>query len=195
MNIINNMKIFYIILLYFCNINYAYSDDHTTLEKIEYYFNNLGNIQAKFSQLNTDGTIQKGRVFISMPHRMRWQYEYPERFIIIANYSTLIHYSYDLDEITHMPISSTFLKKFCQKVFKIPPPFKTEDSSNKLSVTFIDASLNSKPEITITLTPNPLMLESITVNDNSRGNIKIFFYDIKIIDSIPEETFQIDRRN
>jgi outer membrane lipoprotein-sorting protein len=54
------------------------------LGEISAYFNNFRTAQAQFTQINPDGTITTGRVHIHRPGRMRFEYDPPDRSLVIA---------------------------------------------------------------------------------------------------------------
>jgi outer membrane lipoprotein-sorting protein len=54
------------------------------LDAISAYLNGLTTVEADFTQLNADGTISTGRVYIRRPGRVRFEYAPPDRSLVIA---------------------------------------------------------------------------------------------------------------
>lgn len=54
------------------------------LDALSAYLNGLTTVEADFTQLNADGTISTGRVYIRRPGRVRFEYAPPDRSLVIA---------------------------------------------------------------------------------------------------------------
>jgi outer membrane lipoprotein-sorting protein len=59
------------------------------LAELSRYFNGFSTAEAQFTQVNPDGTLSTGRVFIRRPGRMRFEYDPPENSLVIAAGGTL----------------------------------------------------------------------------------------------------------
>jgi len=64
-------------------------DVDEVLEKIQFFYENIKSIKANFIQetILLDGSkeIRTGKVLIKKPGKFRWEYEKPERFLIISD--------------------------------------------------------------------------------------------------------------
>lgn len=54
------------------------------LSEISSYFNGFQTAEASFTQVNPDGTLTTGRVYIRRPGRMRFEYDPPDASLVIA---------------------------------------------------------------------------------------------------------------
>ena len=54
------------------------------LSDLSRYLNALTTAEAEFTQINADGSIATGRMFIKRPGRVRFEYAPPERSLVIA---------------------------------------------------------------------------------------------------------------
>lgn len=54
------------------------------LSEISRYFNGFSNAQGDFTQINPDGSIATGRIFIRRPGRVRFEYDPPEQSLVMA---------------------------------------------------------------------------------------------------------------
>ncbi len=54
------------------------------LGAISDYLNSLTTVEADFTQVNSDGTISTGKIFIRRPGRVRFEYAPPDRSLVIA---------------------------------------------------------------------------------------------------------------
>jgi outer membrane lipoprotein-sorting protein len=48
------------------------------------YLNSLTTVEADFTQVNSDGSISTGKIFIKRPGRVRFEYAPPDRSLVIA---------------------------------------------------------------------------------------------------------------
>jgi outer membrane lipoprotein-sorting protein len=54
------------------------------LDTLSDYLNGLTTVEADFTQINADGTISTGRIYIKRPGRVRFEYAPPDRSLVIA---------------------------------------------------------------------------------------------------------------
>lgn len=54
------------------------------LSEISRYFNSFSTAQGDFTQINPDGSISTGRMFMRRPGRMRFEYDPPDRSLVMA---------------------------------------------------------------------------------------------------------------
>ena len=54
------------------------------LGAISEYLNGLTTVEADFTQINSDGSISTGKIFIKRPGRVRFEYAPPDRSLVIA---------------------------------------------------------------------------------------------------------------
>jgi outer membrane lipoprotein-sorting protein len=54
------------------------------LDELSRYFNSFRTAEAQFTQVNPDGTIATGRLMIQRPGRVRFEYDPPDRNLVLA---------------------------------------------------------------------------------------------------------------
>ena len=54
------------------------------LSTLSDYLNSLTTVEADFTQINSDGTISTGKIYINRPGRVRFEYAPPDRSLVIA---------------------------------------------------------------------------------------------------------------
>lgn len=54
------------------------------LATISSYLNSLTTVEADFTQVNSDGSISTGKIYINRPGRVRFEYGPPDRSLVIA---------------------------------------------------------------------------------------------------------------
>ena len=84
------------------------------MQKIEDYLNSLKNVTADFVQTDNQDNQQKGKFFLSRPGKMRWQYEFPKKVLLIINHDKLIHFDQQLDQVSYFKNKDDFLTLLTQ---------------------------------------------------------------------------------
>ncbi|MDV7271660.1 outer membrane lipoprotein carrier protein LolA [Thioclava sp. A2] len=58
--------------------------ERITLGELSRYLNELQTAEAEFTQVNSDGTISTGKLFIKRPGRARFEYAPPDKTLVMA---------------------------------------------------------------------------------------------------------------
>ncbi|MFE3836818.1 LolA family protein [Pseudogemmobacter sonorensis] len=56
-----------------------------SLGTLSNYLNGLATVEADFTQINGDGTVSTGRIYIRRPGRVRFEYAPPDRSLVLAS--------------------------------------------------------------------------------------------------------------
>lgn len=60
-----------------------------SLSTLSAYLNQLVTAEAKFTQVNADGSVATGRIFIQRPGRVRFEYAAPDESLVMASGGTV----------------------------------------------------------------------------------------------------------
>jgi outer membrane lipoprotein-sorting protein len=60
------------------------SAEKITLDKLSAYLNGIKSAKGGFTQINSDGTISTGTIFIKRPGRARFEYNPPDQALVMA---------------------------------------------------------------------------------------------------------------
>lgn len=63
--------------------------DKIPLGDLSSYLNSLATVQSDFTQVNTDGTVSLGKIFIKRPGRVRFEYAPPDKSLVLASAETV----------------------------------------------------------------------------------------------------------
>lgn len=58
--------------------------DRIPLDEISRYFNSFTTAEGEFTQVNPDGTLATGRLYIRRPGRVRFEYDPPQESLVMA---------------------------------------------------------------------------------------------------------------
>ncbi len=59
--------------------------DKLSLASLSSYLNGLTTVESDFTQVNGDGTVSTGRIFIQRPGRVRFEYAPPDKALVLAS--------------------------------------------------------------------------------------------------------------
>jgi outer membrane lipoprotein-sorting protein len=59
------------------------------LSDLSAYLNKLSTVQSDFTQVNADGTVSLGKIFIKRPGRVRFEYAPPDKSLVLASAETV----------------------------------------------------------------------------------------------------------
>ena len=158
----SSLAILILLLTYSSSVagNLALSDgDQANLARIETYLNDIGSMQSSFIQVNPDGTHSEGTMYLWRPGRLRFEYDPPDNYLIIAHGKWFTYVDKDLDQATYLPVDKTpayfILKKNinfgnklrvvsfqnANKVFRVEVEQVDEPDSGRIIMIFTDAPL------------------------------------------------------
>ena len=63
--------------------------DKIALGDLSAYLNKLSTVQSDFTQVNSDGTVSLGKIFIKRPGRVRFEYAPPDKSLVLASADTV----------------------------------------------------------------------------------------------------------
>lgn len=66
--------------------------DKIPLGNISSYLNKMTTAKGEFTQINSDGTISTGTIYIKRPGRVRFEYNAPDTGLVVAGSNTVVIY-------------------------------------------------------------------------------------------------------
>ncbi|MEM1302935.1 MAG: outer membrane lipoprotein carrier protein LolA, partial [Pseudomonadota bacterium] len=84
------------------------------LGSLSTYLNGLQTAEGAFTQVNADGSVSTGTIFIKRPGRVRFEYAPPEKTMVIAGGGQLAVFDARSDEPTRYPLRETPLSIILQ---------------------------------------------------------------------------------
>ncbi len=68
----------------------AWAADKLPLSEISKYLNDLKSVQTTFTQVNDDGSLSTGKLWLQRPGKMRFEYDPPNSAVVLANTGTVM---------------------------------------------------------------------------------------------------------
>ena len=195
MKIILKIKILIKVLIIISCSSHPSLAEKISLNKISDYINGLTSLQADFKQVNSDGSIDTGKLYIRRPGRMRLEYTAPNNALVIAGAgSVAIFDDKSKNGPTLFPLKKTPLNLLLKKnVDLYKNEMITEHTANNEN-TFIvvtDPKRKSQGGIKIVFNNSPVSLQGWTITNQSNQKTKIILNKLDKKTKIPLYLFNI----
>jgi outer membrane lipoprotein-sorting protein len=195
MKIILRIKILIKILIIISYTSHPSLAERVSLNKISDYINGLTTLQANFEQINSDGSIDRGKLYIRRPGRMRLEYTAPNNALVIAGAgSVAIFDDKSKNGPTLFPLKKTPLNLFLKKNVDLSKnEMITEHTANNEN-TFIvakDPKRKSQGSIKMVFSNSPVSLQGWTITNQSNQRTKIILDKLDKKTKIPLYLFNI----
>ncbi len=155
--------------------------DRTWITRIQTYLNTLTTIESRFVQISSTGDFAEGRLFISRPGRLRIEYDEPNPNLIIADGIWLIHYDKELEQATHVLLSSTLASVLLDKKIAFDAGRLAitafEHDAGVIRLSAVQAEDPEEGTVTLVFSENPLLLRKWTVADPQGVLTTVAFQD------------------
>ena len=175
-------------------------ENQQDLKRIETFLNGMETARAGFLQVSSNGAVATGKLLLSRPGKMRFEYDPPTPIMIIADGTFLIYIDKELKSPIHSWLSTSLIGFLVEEDIKLNGDVtvtKFEKGSNILRVTLARTKDPEQGSITMIFSDQPLALRQWIITDlqgirttvtlsNLESGIKI---DPKlfIFDGLPEE--------
>ena len=195
MKIILKIKILIKVLIIISCSSHPSLAEKISLNKISDYINGLTSLQADFEQVNSDGSLDTGKLYIRRPGRMRLEYTAPNNALVIAGAgSVAIFDDKSKNGPTLFPLKKTPLNLLLKKnVDLYKNEMITEHTANNEN-TFIvakDPNRKSQGSIKIVFSNSPVSLQGWTITNQSNQKTKIILDKLDKKTKIPLYLFNI----
>ena len=195
MKIILKIKILIKILIIISCSSHPSLAERISLNKISDYINGLTTLQADFEQINSDGSIDRGKLYIRRPGRMRLEYTAPNNALVIAGAgSVAIFDDKSKNGPTLFPLKKTPLNLLLKKNVDLSKnEMITEHTANNEN-TFIvakDPKRKSQGSIKMMFSNSPVSLQGWTITNQSNQKTKIILNKLDKKTKIPLYLFNI----
>ena len=151
--------------------------------RVETYLNNLHALKARFEQIAPDGRTSGGTVWLQRPGRMRFQYDPPSPFLLVAGYGLLVFHDSQLNQTSNIPLGRTPVGLLLQDPVKLIGQGITVQQVARypaqLQVTMYRTATPGEGNLTLVFADAPLALRSWTVVDAQRQQTRVTLYDVQ----------------
>ncbi len=160
------------------------AQDAADVARVEAYLNGLHTLKARFEQIAPDGQTSGGTVWLQRPGRMRFQYDPPSPFLLVAGYGLLVFHDSQLNQTSNIPLGRTPVGLLLQDPVKLVGDGVTIQQvaryPGQLQVTMYRTASPGEGNLTLVFADGPpLILRSWTVIDAQRRQTRVTLYDVE----------------
>lgn len=165
------------------------------LAQISAYLNGLQTVDGQFTQINGDGTLATGRIYIKRPGRIRFEYDPPEEALVMAGGGQLA--IFDPRSNTgpdRYPLNQTPLNILLQRNVDLDNSQMVTGHVYDGLTTTLTAQDPEHPEygsIRLVFTSNPVELRQWIIADSGGGETTVILGEVAVGGTIRESLFNI----
>ncbi|MBI1416991.1 MAG: outer membrane lipoprotein carrier protein LolA [Limimaricola sp.] len=169
--------------------------DEIPLDDLSRYLTSLQTVEAKFTQVNADGSISTGTLKLKRPGRIRFEYDPPDGALVVAGGGQLAIFDPASNEgPTIYPLSRTPLSLILAPKVDLSTARMVVDHGADATSTTVTAQDPDHPEygtIQLVFTANPTELRQWVVTDDTGSQTTVILGDMVINQPIGDIAFNI----
>ncbi len=173
----------------------AVSAQQLSLGQLSGYLNQLQTAQGGFTQINADGTLSTGTIYIKRPGRIRFEYNPPEKSLVIGQGGQLAIFDPRSNQNPETyPLNQTPLGIILQRNVDLGRARMVTNQTSDGTTTTITAQDPDNPQygnIQLVFTANPIELRQWIVTDDTGTQTTVVLNDLVSGGGISDRKFNI----
>ncbi|MEO1796377.1 MAG: outer membrane lipoprotein carrier protein LolA [Pseudomonadota bacterium] len=164
------------------------------LNQISAYLNGLTTATGAFTQVTETGEVSTGTIYIKRPGRVRFEYNPPEKAMVIAAGGQLAIFDPRSDEPTRYPLNQTPLSIILARDVDLSRANMVTGVKSDGQSTTVRAQDPDNPEygsIDLVFTDNPIQLRQWVVNDGNGSSTTVILGELETGGRVRERLFNI----
>ena len=169
------------------------AQDKADIGRVEAYLNGLKSLKAHFMQVAQDGGISEGTAWLQRPGRMRFQYDPPAPFLLIATHGELIFHDSALQQTSQIGLGRTPLGILLADNVELSGAVTVtglQRLPGQLQVTLVRTESPGDGSLTLIFADPPLTLRQWTVVDAQRRETHVTLYNAQLGGSFDPQLFE-----
>ncbi len=154
-----------------------------SLNQISQYLNGFNTATGEFTQINDDGTISTGQIYIKRPGRVRFEYNPPEQILVVADGNTVgVVDGKSNTKPEGYPLHRTPLKIILARNVNLAQEKMVIGHTSDGTSTTVKAQDPDNPEygsIELVFTGNPVELRQWVINDDAGSRTTVVLGDLE----------------
>ncbi|MBD3665685.1 LolA family protein [Sulfitobacter aestuariivivens] len=165
------------------------------LAQLSSYLNQLQTAKGEFTQINDDGSISTGTIYIKRPGRVRFEYNPPEATLVVAGSNTVVIYDKKSNQPAETyPLDRTPLSIILAQQVNLGQARMVTGHSYDGTATTVTAQDPAHPEygnIQLKFTGNPIELRQWIINDGNGSKTTVILGDLEKGGNLPNSLFDV----
>ena len=156
--------------------------DRADLARVEQYLNGLRSLRARFLQIAPDGRTSGGQVWLMRPGRLRFQYDPPAPFLLVASGGLLVFHDSQLKQTSNIPVSSTPLGILLRDQATLSGDVTVTGihrQPGQLQISLVRTATPADGTLTLIFSEDPLQLRQWTVLDAQRQETRVTLFNVQ----------------
>ncbi|KPP89046.1 MAG: Outer membrane lipoprotein-sorting protein [Rhodobacteraceae bacterium HLUCCA08] len=168
-----------------------------SLNEVSGYLNSFTSAEGEFTQINADGTISTGTIYIKRPGRIRFEYNPPEQALVMAGGGSVAIFDPRSDTgPDRYPLAETPLKIILERNIDLSRSGMVTRHDSDGTTTTVTAQDPQNPEygnIQMVFTSDPVELRQWIVTDDTGSQTTVILGDLTKDGRVPDILFNIQR--
>ena len=167
--------------------------DRADLTRIEAYLNSLTTLKARFLQVAPDGGLSGGQAWLSRPGRMRFQYDPPAPFLLVAARGQLVFQDSSIKQQSQAPLSTTPMGMLLAQQVKLSGDITVTGMRRlpgEIDVSLVRTAAPADGTLTLVFVDSPITLRQWTVLDAQRKETRVTLFDTVFGGAFDENLFE-----
>nr|WP_235871376.1 outer membrane lipoprotein carrier protein LolA [Shimia sediminis] len=170
--------------------------DILPLQDISDYLNDMKTAQAPFTQVNDDGSISTGQVFIKRPGRVRFEYDPPVEAMVLASANTVAIFDGRSNQPPETyPLKRTPLSVILARKVNLAKANMVVGHAYDGEATIVTAQDPDNPEygnIQLMFSAEPVALKQWIINDGAGGKTTVILGEMETGMPLKNTLFNIE---
>jgi outer membrane lipoprotein-sorting protein len=154
--------------------------DKADLARIEHYLNGLRTLKARFLQIGPDGRTTEGNAWLERPGRMRFEYDPPTPYLLVAGHGVVAFQDRKLQQNTQFPLSQTPLGILLADHARFSDDITVANIDRQpglIQVTLYRTGHQGDGTLTLVFADNPLLLRQWSVVDAQKLETRVSLFN------------------
>jgi outer membrane lipoprotein-sorting protein len=168
-----------------------------SLGQVSAYLNSFTSAEGEFTQINANGTISTGTIYIKRPNRVRFEYNPPEESLVVAGGGQVAIFDPRSDSgPDRYPLSQTPLKIILERNVDLTRTDMVTGHTSDGTSTTVTAQDPENPQygnIQMVYTAAPVELRQWIVTDDTGQQTTVILGDLEKDGRVPDILFNIQR--
>lgn len=159
---------------------------------VKEYLNDLDSLEADFFQVSSNGNIKEGKIYLSIPGKLRISYKKPDNLLITSNGFWLTVQDKKLKQTNNFPLNKTPLNLFLNKKLNFNQDefqIKFTKSSGIITLTFSENEKLNSSTFKLIFTNMPLRLKKWIIIDEFNSETSVLLQNLVTGNKYPSDLF------
>lgn len=166
--------------------------DRADIGRIQAYLNGIRTLKARFLQIAPDGQQSEGTVWLERPGRMRFQYDPPSPFLLVAGHGLVVFHDASVDQTSNIPLSRTPLGILLADKVQLSGDVTViayHHVPGTMQISLVRTGHADEGNLSLVLADDPITLRRWLVVDAQRRETQVSLFDIQLGGNFPQDLF------